>query len=92
MAIPTDDSADGDSGDDDDSGIPATAVAIPATVWVAYKESSRFSAFFWIILLICFGSIATCVYIVRELFYLSPHQHISLIIFSKSDRQVLQSP
>ncbi|KAJ9545970.1 hypothetical protein OSB04_025677 [Centaurea solstitialis] len=58
-------------------------------VWVAYKESSWISAFFWIILLACFRSIAICVYIVRELFYLSPEQPISLIIFSKRNRQVL---
>ncbi|XP_024969094.1 uncharacterized protein LOC112508647 [Cynara cardunculus var. scolymus] len=56
------------------------------SVWVAYKEPSFISAFFWIVLLLCFGSIITCVYIVRQLFYLSPQHPISLILFSKSDR------
>ncbi|KAJ9545968.1 hypothetical protein OSB04_025675 [Centaurea solstitialis] len=60
------------------------------SIWVAYKESSWTSAFFWIILLACFRSIAICVYIVRELFYLSSQQPISLIIFNKSNRQVLK--
>lgn len=40
-------------------------------VWVAYKESSPFSAFLWIILLVCLGSITTCAYIIIQLFKLS---------------------
>ncbi|XP_024971550.1 uncharacterized protein LOC112510384 [Cynara cardunculus var. scolymus] len=58
------------------------------SVWVAYKESSWTSAFFWMVLLVCFRSIATCAYIVRQLFYLSPQQSVSCIIFSKSNRDL----
>ncbi|KAI3757449.1 hypothetical protein L6452_04986 [Arctium lappa] len=56
------------------------------SVWMAYKESSWISAFFWIVLLVCFRSITTCVYLVWQLFYLSPQQSISEIIFSRSNR------
>ncbi|KAI3757450.1 hypothetical protein L6452_04987 [Arctium lappa] len=56
------------------------------SVWMAYKESSWINAFFWIVLLVCFRSITTCVYIVWQLFYLSPQQSISEIIFSRSNR------
>ncbi|KAI3751584.1 hypothetical protein L2E82_22674 [Cichorium intybus] len=45
------------------------------SVWVAYKESSWISAFF----------IGTCVYIVRQLFYLSPHQHVSLVLLNNKN-------
>ncbi|XP_073110898.1 uncharacterized protein [Elaeis guineensis] len=44
---------------------------IAISVWVAHKESTWISALFWICLLICFGSIATCTYIVLQLFQLS---------------------
>ncbi|KAJ9545812.1 hypothetical protein OSB04_025519 [Centaurea solstitialis] len=61
------------------------------SIWMAYKESSWMNAFFWIVLLLGFRSITTCVYIVRELVYLSPQQSISHIIFNRNNRQVLQS-
>ncbi|XP_076920686.1 uncharacterized protein LOC143581888 [Bidens hawaiensis] len=60
------------------------------SVWVAYKESSWASAFFWIALLICFRGVTICAYIVRELFYLSPQHPTSLIIVKSGNRQVLQ--
>ncbi|KAM0062689.1 hypothetical protein Hdeb2414_s0003g00082701 [Helianthus debilis subsp. tardiflorus] len=56
------------------------------SVWIAYKESSWTSAVFWIILLVCFSGIGICVYIVRELFYLSPGEPVSLILFNKRNR------
>nr|GEU91900.1 uncharacterized protein [Tanacetum cinerariifolium] len=61
------------------------------SVWIAYKESSWITAFFWILLLSCFGSIGVCAYILRELFCLSPEQPIYLILFSKSNRNVQSS-
>lgn len=39
--------------------------------WVAYKESSWANAIIWIILLVCFGSITTCAFIVKNLFDIS---------------------
>ncbi|XP_076937725.1 uncharacterized protein LOC143605524 [Bidens hawaiensis] len=58
-------------------------------MWVAYKESSRINAFAWILLIICFGSMALCAYVVRELFYLSPEQPVFLILFNKSDKELM---
>ncbi|XP_020576437.1 uncharacterized protein LOC110022013 [Phalaenopsis equestris] len=44
-------------------------VAIAA--WVVCKESSWLSTCFWVILLVCFGSISTCAYILKLLFNIS---------------------
>ncbi|XP_074264412.1 uncharacterized protein LOC141586909 isoform X2 [Silene latifolia] len=40
-------------------------------VWVCYKESSWIAAALWVILLVCFGSITTCLYITIQLFLLT---------------------
>lgn len=56
------------------------------SVWVVYKETSWTSAIFWIVLLVCFGSITTCVYIVRQLFYLGSEDPVSLVLFGSSNR------
>ncbi|KAK3426156.1 hypothetical protein EUGRSUZ_F02672 [Eucalyptus grandis] len=58
------------------------------SVWVAYKESSWLSAFVWILLLICFGSISTCAYIVRELFQLSSQDPLYFVLFNNGYRYV----
>uniref|UniRef100_A0A804UJH7 Transmembrane protein n=1 Tax=Zea mays TaxID=4577 RepID=A0A804UJH7_MAIZE len=55
-------------------------------VWVAHKESSWISTTIWIVLLICFGSITTCGYIVIQLFkvsYQDPIYHVLLNSHSK---------
>lgn len=59
------------------------------SVWVAYKESSWISAISWILSILCFGSIALCVYIVWQLYCLSPQQPISLLIFNSKNRDLL---
>ncbi|KAI3465419.1 hypothetical protein Pfo_022082 [Paulownia fortunei] len=61
---------------------------VALSVWVAYKESNWKSAAFWIILLICFGSISTCAYIVLQLFHLSSQDPVVLVLFSSTSRQV----
>ncbi|PWZ05973.1 hypothetical protein Zm00014a_023767 [Zea mays] len=56
------------------------------SVWVAHKESSWISTTIWIVLLICFGSITTCGYIVIQLFkvsYQDPIYHVLLNSHSK---------
>ncbi|KAL0361795.1 UNVERIFIED_CONTAM: hypothetical protein Sradi_3864000 [Sesamum radiatum] len=58
------------------------------SVWVAYKESNWKTAALWIILLICFGSISTCAYIVLQLFHLSSGEPVFLVLFSSNSRQV----
>ncbi|KAJ4701140.1 putative Transmembrane protein [Melia azedarach] len=59
---------------------------VSLSVWVAYKESSWVGAFFWIILLICFGSITTCVYIVLQLFRLSSQDPVYIVLFNSGNR------
>ncbi|KAL7619023.1 uncharacterized protein LOC111921475 [Lactuca sativa] len=59
--------------------------AVMFAVWIAYKESSWIRASLWIISLLFFGSITLCVYIVRQLFSISPEKPASSIIFSSSD-------
>ncbi|XP_051124265.1 uncharacterized protein LOC127246765 isoform X2 [Andrographis paniculata] len=57
------------------------------SVWVAYKDPSWMTATFWVILLICFGSVSTCAYIVLQLFHLSPRDPTFLVLFNSSNRQ-----
>ncbi|KAK7357155.1 hypothetical protein VNO80_16438 [Phaseolus coccineus] len=59
---------------------------VALAVWVAYKESSWFSAIFWIILLICFGSITTCFYIAWQLFQISAQDPAYLVLVQHGDR------
>ncbi|OVA08114.1 Protein of unknown function DUF1475 [Macleaya cordata] len=46
-------------------------IVVALAAWVAYKEPNLISEVVWIILLICFGSITTCAFIVVQLFKLS---------------------
>ena len=39
-------------------------------VWVSYKEKSFIAKILWLILLVCLGSIATCAYVLIQLFKL----------------------
>ena len=45
-------------------------------VWIAYKECSWFITILWVLLIICFGSIATSAYILKELFSVSSQDHV----------------
>lgn len=58
----------------------------PLSVWVIYKESSWFLAFAWIVLLICFGSIATCAYVAWQFFLLSPYDPLYLVLLNSRHR------
>lgn len=40
-------------------------------LWVCYKEDSYLSKIIWLILLVCLGSIASCIYILIQLFKLN---------------------
>ncbi|XP_055834180.1 uncharacterized protein LOC129902798 isoform X2 [Solanum dulcamara] len=60
---------------------------VALSVWVAYKESSWLSAAFWIILIICFGSASTCVYIALQLFSLSSQDPVYHVLFSSHNRK-----
>ncbi|KAG2612507.1 hypothetical protein PVAP13_4KG294100 [Panicum virgatum] len=45
---------------------------IAISAWVIYKEASWVSSAAWVVLLFCFGSAATCAYIVTKLFEVTP--------------------
>ncbi|KAL8523617.1 hypothetical protein ACS0TY_013549 [Phlomoides rotata] len=45
-------------------------------VWIVYKEANWIWSIIWIVLLICLGSITTCVYIVLQFLMLSPQESI----------------
>ncbi|XP_058764069.1 uncharacterized protein LOC131637495 [Vicia villosa] len=62
--------------------------AVPLAVWIAYKESNWIYAVFWVILLICFGSITSCVYVLWQLFQISYQDPAYLILVHQIDRQV----
>ncbi|GMH21392.1 hypothetical protein Nepgr_023234 [Nepenthes gracilis] len=59
---------------------------VALSVWVAYKEPSWVRAFFWILGLVCFGSIATCGYMALQFFQLSPYDPIYLVLLNRQQR------
>ncbi|XP_076937877.1 uncharacterized protein LOC143605768 [Bidens hawaiensis] len=61
------------------------------SVWIAYKESSWTGAVLWILGLVCFSGFGICVYLVRELSYLSPEQPVFFILFNKNNRDMTSS-
>ncbi|EOY16899.1 Uncharacterized protein TCM_035857 isoform 2 [Theobroma cacao] len=60
---------------------------VALSVWVAYKESNWISAFFWIILLVWFGSVTTCAYIVKELLQLTSQDPLYLVLVTHDNRK-----
>uniref|UniRef100_A0A3N7F335 Uncharacterized protein n=1 Tax=Populus trichocarpa TaxID=3694 RepID=A0A3N7F335_POPTR len=60
---------------------------VALSVWVAYKESSLISGFLWILLLICFGSMTTCAYVVKQLVQLTSQDPVYLILFNRGNRE-----
>ncbi|KAJ8747758.1 hypothetical protein K2173_014515 [Erythroxylum novogranatense] len=59
------------------------------SVWVTYKESTWFSASIWIIFFLCFGSLTTCVYIVRQLSKLTTQDPIYLVLLKRGNMFLL---
>ncbi|XP_047955673.1 uncharacterized protein LOC125201551 isoform X2 [Salvia hispanica] len=43
-------------------------------MWIIYKESNWISSLVWMVLLICFGSITTCLYVVLQFLRLTPQE------------------
>ena len=42
--------------------------------WLCYKESSLLLKIVWLVLLVCLGSIASCAYVLIQLFKLKPEE------------------
>mmetsp|Transcript_19478 Transcript_19478/g.33450 ORF Transcript_19478/g.33450 Transcript_19478/m.33450 type:complete len:160 (-) Transcript_19478:389-868(-) len=52
--------------------------------WVFYKESRWYLRAMWLVYLVCLGSIATCGYVLIELFKLKPGQPLHLVFLKRS--------
>ncbi|KAJ4966446.1 hypothetical protein NE237_018295 [Protea cynaroides] len=64
---------------------------VAISVWIAYKESSWITALMWIVLLICFGSLTTCAFIVMQLSHLSSQDPLYLVLMNDhSSKQVAE--
>lgn len=53
--------------------------------WIWYKESSIWLRLLWLVLMICLGSIASCIYILIELFRLAPGEGIHELLVKQHD-------
>lgn len=53
-------------------------------VWVCFKEKSIAPKILWLILLVCLGSIASCAYVLIQLFRLKPGEGLKEL-FSKQN-------
>ncbi|WP_158797753.1 DUF1475 family protein [Pedobacter sp. L105] len=53
-------------------------------LWILYKERFIGLKIIWLILLICLGSIATCIYVLIQLFKLKPGEGIAELIGRKN--------
>ncbi|XP_057794644.1 uncharacterized protein LOC131010953 isoform X2 [Salvia miltiorrhiza] len=64
-------------------------------VWIIYKESNWILSVIWIVLLICFGSITTCAYIVMQFLKLTPQESlldpIYFVLLTNKKREEVES-
>ncbi|WAC14331.1 DUF1475 family protein [Dyadobacter pollutisoli] len=54
-------------------------------LWIWYKEPSILLKIVWLIAMVCLGSIASCVYILIELFKLKPGEGIQDLLIKQHD-------
>ncbi|CAN6163619.1 unnamed protein product [Urochloa humidicola] len=52
--------------------VDSYVIIIAISAWVIYKEANWVSSALWVVLLFCFSSVATCAYIVKKLFEVTP--------------------
>ncbi|MBC7913810.1 MAG: DUF1475 family protein [Pyrinomonadaceae bacterium] len=52
-------------------------------LWVCYKEAGILAKIIWLILLVCLGSIATCAYVLIQLFKLKPHEGLTELLINR---------
>jgi hypothetical protein len=53
-------------------------------LWIAYKEKLIAFKIIWLILLVALGSIATCAYVLVQLFKLKPGESVKELIINKN--------
>eukprot|EP00270_Netrium_digitus_P001877 TRINITY_DN1207_c1_g1_i1.p1 TRINITY_DN1207_c1_g1~~TRINITY_DN1207_c1_g1_i1.p1 ORF type:complete len:124 (-),score=23.26 TRINITY_DN1207_c1_g1_i1:151-522(-) len=57
--------------------------------WVCYKESSWLERIFWVLMLICLGSIFTLLYLAVQLFKLQPSDPLFFILLRERHARLL---
>lgn len=53
-------------------------------LWMCYKESGVVRKILWLILMFCLGSIASCAYVIIELFRLKPNEGIKDLLIKRN--------
>lgn len=49
-------------------------------LWIGWKERSFWKKGLWLILLVALGSVATCLYLLRELYRLQPNEGFATLL------------
>jgi hypothetical protein len=49
-------------------------------LWILYKESRITKKIVWLIFLVTLGSVATCIYLIKELFMLKGNEDLKLLL------------
>ncbi len=52
--------------------------------WIAYKETNVIKKILWITFLITMGSVATCIYLLKELYSLKNHEGWSVLLMRRN--------
>lgn len=55
-------------------------------VWIVFKEQNHLIKILWLILLVCLGSVATCIYVLKELFILREGEGIKELLTKQHSR------
>lgn len=53
-------------------------------IWVCYKEKHVALKIIWLILLVCLGSIASCAYLLIQLFTLKPKEGLKELLIKQN--------
>lgn len=49
-------------------------------LWILFKEKNMFKKIMWLILLVTLGSVATCIYLLKELFLLKDNEDFKTLL------------
>lgn len=61
------------------------ANALVIYLWICYKEPGILLKVMWLVAMICLGSIASCVYILIQLFRLGPGDGVRELLLNRHD-------
>lgn len=53
-------------------------------LWLCYKEKGVFSKILWLILMFALGSIASCAYVLIQLFRLKPNESVKELLINQN--------